>query len=375
MIIRNEDLRNEGLIIHTTLQTDMQDLVEASVKRSMSRLDKRAGFKESTLETAVVIVSHHDGEILALLGDRDPKHNAFNRALDARRPIGSLIKPAVYLAALDNSEIYNVLSLLDDSQVSIKQLDGKVWSPQNYSKQSYGKVPLLRAFTRSYNQSTVRLGMSLGLDKVINQLKNLGVEEHIRALPSLLLGSLELSPYQTAQMYQTIASDGLQVPLKTVRAVFDREGNALKRYDLKVKEFIKTETVFLMKYLLSQVVEQGTAKSLKSALPSLMPLAGKTGTTNDLRDTWFAGFGDRLLGIVWVGRDDNKTTKLTGATGAMQVWSDIMKELKPTPLLLLEPENIKWQQSPDLSNPPESCRQKTRYPFIDKNIPLSINCF
>lgn len=371
----NTDLRNEGLKIHTTLDTEMQDTVERSVQVSLQRLDSLANFKPDTLETAVVIASQNDGEVMALLGDRDRNQNAFNRALDAKRPIGSLIKPAIYLTALESPGKYHVLSALDDSPVSLVQDNGRTWTPRNYDNLTRGKVPLLRSLAKSYNLSTVRLGLDVGLERVIKTLRNLGISGDIPRVPALLLGALDLSPYEVTQMYQTIASGGLQVPLKTVRAVFDSEGQPLKKYDLQVREYLKPEDAFLTQYLLTQVVEQGTAARLKRELPSLMPLAGKTGTTNDLRDTWFAGFGDRLLGVVWVGRDDNSPTKLTGSTGAMQVWLGIMKQLKPVPLMLLPPENIEWQSLPDLGNPPGSCSQRANYPFVKGTAPRTVNCF
>ncbi len=371
----NTDLRNEGLKIHTTLDTEMQDTVERSVQVSLQRLDSLANFKPDTLETAVVIASQNDGEVMALLGDRDRNQNAFNRALDAKRPIGSLIKPAIYLTALESPGKYHVLSALDDSPVSLVQDNGRTWTPRNYDNLTRGKVPLLRSLAKSYNLSTVRLGLDVGLERVIKTLRNLGISGDIPRVPALLLGALDLSPYEVTQMYQTIASGGLQVPLKTVRAVFDSEGQPLKKYDLQVREYLKPEAAFLTQYLLTQVVEQGTAARLKRELPSLMPLAGKTGTTNDLRDTWFAGFGDRLLGVVWVGRDDNSPTKLTGSTGAMQVWLGIMKQLKPVPLMLLPPENIEWQSLPDLGNPPGSCSQRANYPFVKGTAPRTVNCF
>ena len=372
---RIDDLRNEGLQIHTSLDTDMQDIVQANVKTSMAKLDHSKGFKTGTLQTAVVIVNQHDGEVLALLGDRDKEKNAFNRALDAKRPIGSLIKPAIYLTALDNPSRYHVLSILDDSPLTLKQGNGKRWIPKNYDNRSHGKVPLVRSISKSYNLSTVRLGMNLGLNKVIQTLKNLGITSSVSRLPSLLLGAIDLSPYEVTQMYQTLASGGLQIPLKTVRAVLDNEGQPLKRYDLAIREYVKPESAFLTQYLLTEVVRQGTAKRLTRELPSFMPLAGKTGTTNGLRDSWFAGFGDRITAIVWVGRDDNQTTKLTGSTGAMQVWMDMMKQIKPLPLTLFAPEDIEWRSFPDMSDPEISCKNTKPYPFVKNYIPTDVDCF
>ncbi len=372
---RIDDLRNEGLHIHTTLDVDNQEIAQNSIKISLSGLEKNRGFKSGTLQAALVIAEQHSGEVLALIGDRNKDKNAFNRALDAKRSIGSLVKPAIYMTALDIPGRYNVLSSLDDSKLIMEQSNGKRWVPTNYDNKTHGNIPLIRSIVKSYNVSTVRLGMELGLDNVIQTLKNLGVSSPIPRLPSILLGALNLSPYEVTQMYQAIASGGLQIPLKSIRAVLDNKGQPLRRYDLAVREYVKPETAFLTQYLLTEVVQNGTAKRLTRELPSLMPLAGKTGTTNALRDSWFAGFGDRLLSVVWVGRDNNEPAKLTGSTGAMQIWIDIMKKIKPDPLVLIEPEEIEWRNYPDMSNPVDSCVQTKAYPFVKGSAPNHINCY
>jgi penicillin-binding protein 1B len=372
---RIDDLRNEGLRIHTTLDVDKQEVIRKRIKFSLSKLDKEKGFNKGTLETALVMVEQHNGEVLALIGGRNKDRNAFNRALDAKRPIGSLIKPAIYMTALEQVSKYHVLSTLDDSSFSLRQANGKHWKPKNYDNKTHGKVPLVRSIAKSYNLSTVKLGMELGLESVIRTLKNLGVTSDIPKLPSILLGSLSLSPYEVTQMYQTIASGGLQIPLRTIRAVLDNEGKPIRRYDLAVREYVKPETIFLTQFLLTEVVQNGTAKRLTRELPSLMPLAGKTGTTNELRDSWFAGFGDRLLAVVWVGRDGNQTTKLTGSTGAMQIWLDVMKRIKPEALTLIEPEDIEWRIYPDMSDPESSCARTKPYPFNKRYATKNIQCF
>jgi len=370
-----DDLQNEGLQIHTTLDVEKQEISQNSVTHSLSRLEKEKGFNSGTLQSALVLVEQHSGEVLALVGDRNKDKNAFNRALDAKRPIGSLIKPAIYMTALNLPAKYNVLSSLDDSRLVMQQKNGKSWEPKNYDKRTHGNVPLVRSIAKSYNISTVRLGMALGLENVTQTLKNLGVTAAIPRLPSMLLGALNLSPYEVTQMYQTIASGGLQIPLRTIRSVLDSNGQPLRRYDLAVREYIKPETAFLTQYILTEVVHNGTAKRLKRELPSLIPLAGKTGTTNGLRDSWFAGFGDRILSVVWLGRDNNQTAKLTGSTGAMQIWVNMMKKIKPEPLLLIEPEEIEWRDYPDMSNPESSCARAKSYPFIKKYIPDYIDCY
>lgn len=372
---RIDDLRNEGLQIHATLDVEKQEISQNSVTRSLTKLEKGKRFNSGTLQAALVIVEQHSGEVLALVGDRNKDKNAFNRALDAKRPIGSLIKPAIYMTALNRPDKYNVLSSLDDTHLVLQQKNGKRWVPNNYDKKTHGRVPLVRSIAKSYNISTVRLGMALGLESVIQTLKNLGVTTAIPRLPSILLGALNLSPYEVTQMYQTIASGGLQIPLRTIRSVLDSNGQPLRRYDLAVREYIKPETAFLTQYLLTEVVQNGTARRLVRELPSLIPLAGKTGTTNGLRDSWFAGFGDRVLSVVWVGRDNNQTAKLTGSTGAMQIWVDMMKKIKPEPLLLIEPEGVEWRDYPDMSNPMSSCAQAKSYPFIKKYVPDYIECY
>jgi penicillin-binding protein 1B len=372
---RIEDLRNEGLHIHTTLDVDNQEIAQNSIKTSLSMLEKERGFKSGTLQGALVIAEQHSGEVIALIGDRNKDKNAFNRALDAKRSIGSLVKPAIYMTALNMPKKYHVLSALDDSKLVLGQANGKRWAPTNYDNKTHGNVPLIRSIAKSYNLSTVRLGMELGLENVIQTLKNLGVTSAIPRLPSILLGALNLSPYEVTQMYQAIASGGLQIPLKSIRAVLDNKGQPLRRYDLAVREYVKPETAFLTQYLLTEVVQNGTAKRLTRELPSLMPLAGKTGTTNALRDSWFAGFGDRLLSVVWVGRDNNEPAKLTGSTGAMQIWIDMMKKIKPEPIVLIEPEEIEWRNYPDMSNPVSSCSQTRPYPFVKGTAPGYINCY
>ena len=370
-----DDLRNHGLRIHTALDTDIQESLEKSVLSSLRKLDRQTGLPSGLLETAVLLVNQHNGEIQALVGDRNREENAFNRALDAKRPIGSLIKPAVYMTALARPAEYHMLSTLDDRPLAIRQANGENWTPNNYDRKPHGDVPLIRALAKSYNLSTVSLGMKLGLENVIATLHNLGIDTPVAALPSVLLGSLDLSPYQVSQMYQTIASGGQQIPLKTITSVMDANSQPLRRYDLTVREYIAPETAFLVQYMLTQVVEQGTARRIARELPSLLPLAGKTGTTNGLRDSWFAGFGDRLLGVVWLGRDDNKSTRLTGSGGAMQVWIDIMKRLKPNALVMLEPAKIEWKDYPDMLGNKQACRKPRSYPFVRGYVPSSIRCF
>jgi len=372
---KSEDLRNEGLRIFTTLDPRIQDTGESAVQRRLQQLERSRGLERGSLQAAGIMSGIETGEVLALIGSRDQSIAGFNRALDARRPIGSLVKPAVYLTALSRPEKFNVITPLVDKSVSIPQKDDKNWKPDNYDGKEHGTIALRTALINSYNLATVRLGLELGNPAVQDTLRQLGIDGNIPDYPSLFLGSLELSPLQVAQMYQTLASNGFRIPLKTIREVLDKSGNPLQRYPISIRQTLDSKAVYLINYLLTQVVKQGTARSAAARLPSLMPLAGKTGTTNDLRDSWFAGFGDNILGVVWLGRDDNKPAGLTGASGALQVWSDIMREVKPAPLSLLTPDGIEWLNIQDGKQVIGQCTGAISLPFIKPHFPpRSIRC-
>ncbi|MFB3116873.1 MAG: penicillin-binding protein 1B, partial [Gammaproteobacteria bacterium] len=219
---KSEDLRNEGLRIFTTLNTRYQDIVERTVPKRLASLEKYKKLSAGSLQAAAVITSVETGEVLALVGGRDKASNDFNRALDAVRPIGSLVKPAVYLTAIMKPEKYNSLTLLEDKPISLKQHDGSYWQPKNYDETTHGNIALHTALAKSYNLATVHLGMRLGLNEVVKTLHSLGLETDIPEYPSLLLGALDLTPFQVAQMYQTLASGGFQVPLRSIKEVLDK---------------------------------------------------------------------------------------------------------------------------------------------------------
>ena len=372
---KSEDLRNEGLRIFTTLNTRYQDIVEHSVPGRLVSFEKQKKLSAGTLQAAGIITSVETGEVLALVGGRNKSSNDFNRALDANRPIGSLVKPAIYLTALMKPEKYNSLTILGDQPISLKQHDGTFWQPKNYDEKIHGNTALHTALAKSYNLATVNLGMKLGLNEVVRTLHALGLEKDIPEYPSLLLGALGLSPFEVTQMYQTLASGGFQVPLRTIKEVLDKDGTPLQRYGLDLKQTLESKSVFIARYLLAEVASSGTARSIAARLPGLLPLAGKTGTTNDLRDSWFAGFGDDVLGVIWLGRDDNQSSQLTGASGALQVWIDIMQDLKPRSLSFISPEGIEWAKTLHGKRVADDCLGAVDYPFIEGYLPeISETC-
>ena len=320
----DKDLRNEGLRIFTALDPALQTTAEAAMTQRIKKLERAYKMPAESLQSAVVISSADGGEILGLIGGRDVRLPGFNRALDAVRPIGSLLKPAIYLSALEDYRLYHWGSLIEDAPIEIEAEEGNLWTPQNYDRKSRGQVTMLDALAYSYNQAAARLGMDLGLPQVLETLKRLGVERDLPSYPAVLLGGTGLTPIEVASMYQTIASGGFNTPLRAIREVLDAEGKPLSRYPFTVGQRFEPQAIALLSEGLKMVMREGTGRSAYTVLPDHIEVAGKTGTTNGLRDSWFAGFSEDYLTIVWLGRDDNAKTPLTGSTGALPVWSDIM---------------------------------------------------
>ena len=370
-------LRSEGLLVFTSLAPVIQLHVEAVAHRHLARLEGQRGLPEGKLETAVVVTRVDDGEVLAVVGGRDVRLAGFNRALDARRPIGSLVKPVVYLEALSRPRAYSLATRVDDGPLRVRLEDGKVWSPENYDRKHHGKVPLLEALVHSYNVSSARLGLQLGLDAVVRRLHALGVDRRLEPYPALLLGAVELRPMTVAQIYQAIAAAGYRTPLKTIRQVMDRRGRILRRYPVTLRRAAEEGPVYLLTAALKRVTERGTARRLTDLLPEGLEVAGKTGTTDELHDSWFAGFSGEHLAVVWVGRDDNRPTGLTGASGAMPIWADVMAGIGTRALSPTRPQGVRWYRvdAEGTRRLPVGCDGGQRMPFLrGSGPPLRRHC-
>jgi penicillin-binding protein 1B len=334
------DLRSEGLRIFTTLDPRVQAAAERALARRLAQYDKDKRFGMPGLEGAVVVTDSQTGEVEALVGGRDVRYRGFNRAVDAARPVGSLLKPAIYLTALSEPSRYTLVTPIDDGPFVWKSKGAPDWEPANYDRKFHGMVPLRTALAQSYNAATARLGTDLGIERVLATLKRLGIERELRPYASTLLGAVDLSPLEVAQMYQTIASGGFRTPLRAIREVTTGDGKPLKRYTIAVEQAFPPEPMYLLAAAMQGVVREGTAQGLKNWLPPDTAAAGKTGTTDEQRDAWFAGFtGDRLA-IVWIGYDDNRAARLSGAAAALPVWGELMAALAPEPLALPKPEGI-----------------------------------
>jgi penicillin-binding protein 1B len=337
---KEDDLRAEGLRIFTTIAPMVQRLAENAVATRIARLEKQYKIKE--LQVGMIVTSVGSGEILALIGDKNPRYPGLNRALDAHRQIGSLMKPFVYLTALDQPQIYNLGTLISDDPVSIKSGDGKLWEPKNADNQSHGNMPLYRALAHSENQATVRLGMQLTVKEVVKTVKAAGYTGDIPQVPSILIGAVDMSPLEVTGLYHTLAAEGVYTPLHAIREVLNAEGQPLKRYPLELDQRFSVQSTFELQHALQAVLREGTGRSVYNSFPESLPLAGKTGTTNDQRDSWFAGFSGEHLAVVWVGKDDNSKTPLSGASGALQVWADLMRQLPTQGVNQQAPEGVSF---------------------------------
>lgn len=337
-----EVLRNDGLRIFATMDPAVQVAAEAAVSGQGRAL--AAQRKLPDLQMAAVAADVATGEVLALVGDRDPRFDGYNRALDAQRQIGSLAKPAVYLTALSQPERFNLATRLDDRRMSVRLPTGQSWQPRNAGDDYAGDVPLLRGLVESRNSATVALGLQVGVPSVLKTLHALGIGRDPPAVPSVMLGALELTPFQVTRMYLTLAAGGFRLHLRGIHAVTDKDGKALASYPLSVEQKLDPAAVFLVNTALQEVARNGTARALGRVLPGLN-VAGKTGTTNDSRDSWFAGFTGNTVAAVWVGLDNNGETGLYGASGAMRVWADLIGRLPAVPLTLAEPPGVRWVQA------------------------------
>ena len=329
-----------GARIFTTMDLKQQAQAENAVVNTVSQLQLKT--KNPYLEGAMIVADYREGEIRAVVGGLQTQYAGFNRALMAKRQIGSLVKPSIYLTALSNPEQFRLNTPINNQPITINVKGSPPWQPRNYDKKYSGSVMLMDALARSLNIPTVNIGMKVGLSKVIDTQKAMGWDNvEIPKVPAMLLGAYTISPYDVTKLYQTIANQGGRIELTTVDTIADRQGNIIYQHDKTAKQVVPQEAAFQTLFAMQQTVERGTARSLQNDYADLR-LAGKTGTTNDARDTWFVGIDGKNISTVWLGRDDNGETKLTGASGALQIYKDYLSHTYIEKLKLNKPENMKW---------------------------------
>ncbi|MGS2721442.1 penicillin-binding protein 1B [Paraglaciecola aestuariivivens] len=336
-VLDNPNIRQSGLKVFTTLDSNAQIKAEHAVANGVAAQESR--LNKQDFQAAMVVTDIATGEIRAIVGDKNQDYAGFNRALDAKRAIGSLIKPAIYLTALEQSAEYNLATHLVDEPIKLKSTYGKMWEPQNSDKTFRGSVPLITALSRSLNVPTVTLGMQLGLANIADTIWRLGVQEEVHLYPALTLGAVNFSPLQVNQMYQTIANNGRYIPLHSITAIMSADNNLLWHFDQRAEQRVDEQATYLLNYALHKVTLEGTAKSVKATFPEIN-MAGKTGTTDDYRDSWFSGFDKYTLVTSWIGKDNNQPVNLSGASGAMQLFIRYQQKQEPKSLVRPFPEGL-----------------------------------
>ena len=367
----DSDLRTKGLKIITNLDPVVQDYLEESIKDTKLQLKRRYGSQLNGLEGAGIVIDSFSGEVVAAIGSTKPNNYGFNRAINAVRPIGSLVKPFIYLSALQHYSKYNLSTLLDDSKLSVSLPGGKLWEPNNFDKKFHGNIPLHVALSESYNVATTRLGMDLGYSVVQETFTKLGIKKKIPKYPSIFVGSFEMTPLEVIQAYQTIASEGFYSPLSSIRTVESSEDVLSLSYPYKVEQRFRPEPIYLLKFVLKQTFISGTARGFSSRVIEKWKTGGKTGTSDDQRDSWFVGYAGNYLMVVWLGFDDNRKSPLTGRTGALQVWKNFMSRLDPIAYEVRKPSRIRyeWVDTKDGLLSGERCKGSILIPFVEGTEP------
>ncbi|QKK01977.1 MAG: penicillin-binding protein 1B [Pseudomonadota bacterium] len=370
---REQDLRSAGLRIFTTLAPSLQARAEAALEEGLAAIER----VPATLQGAVVVVEPASGDVLALVGDRVPGRSAFNRAIDARRSVGSVIKPLIYLLALSQPDRFTLVTPLQDRALGVPLADGSRWQPVNHDGLSHGTVPLMEALAQSYNQATVRLGLDIGIGPLYALMQQSGVAIDHAPHPAALLGAVSLSPLQVAQLYQPLAADGFTTPLNAVARVVDQADRTIARYRPRLKPVQDRSALALVDYALRYTVTDGTARRMPALLAYDPGVRGKTGTTNDRRDAWFVGYTPDALGVVWVGRDDHAPAGVSGAAAALPIWARLFDGWPMVPVRRGWPDDVEWYwvdwPRPELSR--EGCPGALALPFIAGSQPtVSSDC-
>ena len=357
-----EALSTRGLRIFTPFDPLIQRHLERGLKTSLARLG------QDELQASVVIADYLNGDIQALVGDRQVDFPGFNRAIMAQRPIGSLIKPLLLYSLLEGG--LTLASIVEDKRIQIRQSNGKIWEPRNYDKKLHGAMSLYQAFVKSYNLPFVHLGINGGLEVLVKNLARINLLKHDVIYPSLLLGTTSMSAFEVAQMFQVIANNGYFTPLTAIRRVSDQRNKTLNRIPLASYKLFDQARIIQVQRALIGVSEEGTAKYLKSRFGDYT-LAGKTGTTDDMRDSWFSGFSQQLLTVVWLGNDDNTPINLSGSSGALRVWAEIMQRIKIGPFKITRDDTLEWHPVNrfDGGITQQNCASSVLLPFIASRVP------
>jgi penicillin-binding protein 1B len=361
-------LEKDGLRIFTGLDLRLQRIAEKALTEGLAKLEashpalKKKGGEEG-LEGAIVVVRPQTGEIKAMVGGRNYQKSQFNRIFQAKRQAGSVFKPFVYLAAFihggQSGTQYFPDTVVNDSQFTWTYDGGQSWQPNNYNNDYYGAVTVRRALESSLNSATARVAQDVGIRRVRDVAHRLGIESSLPAVPSLSLGSAEVTPLEVAVAYSTLANGGVRARSVAVKHVMDQNTKVLEKRDVKLEQVISPSLAYTMNELLKGVMDRGTGASARR-WGFTRPAAGKTGTTNDYKDAWFVGYTPDLLAVVWVGYDGPAKIGLSGAEAALPIWTEFMKAATASmPVTDFAPPPVPPSETP-ADTPSEKCGSATR---------------
>jgi len=333
-------LKTEGLQIFTTLDVDLQQAGQRAVTDGLAALEKNNRWlaaqarKAAPLQGALIMLEPESGAVKVLVGGRDYRISQFNRVTQARRQPGSLFKPFVYLAAFARRDAVPPITLatiLEDSPITVvwdKGAAEQQWTPRDYEENYRGPVSARQALELSINVPTVRVALDAGLPTVLAAARAAGLGSQLRPYPSIALGAFEISPMEIASAYAVFANSGVRIEPNAIVGVTASDGAVLDRKETPLQPALPADAVFLVDSLMRGAVDRGTAAGARAGGVRGV-LAGKTGTTNDYRDAWFVGFSPRFLAVVWVGFDDNRTVRLSGAQGAVPIFAEFTRSVPP----------------------------------------------
>ena len=314
--------------VFTTLDLNLQRAALDAVRNGLTNIDQllaRRKRKEQA-QVALISVDPRTGEILAMVGGRSYNQSQYNRAIDARRQPGSVFKPFVYLAAFERAADEGRTDLTPASltldEPTTFSFDDQVWEPQNYDAYD-GEITWRRALAMSRNLATIHVGETIGFDQVASVWRRVGVGTPPRALPAITLGVFELTPLEVAQAYTIFVNNGQVRPLTSINRI-ETADQQLRPKAPELKRAAREDTTFLVTNMMRSVINEGTAAGARAS-GFAADAAGKTGTTNELRDAWFVGFTPELLTVVWVGYDSNQPVGLSGTQAALPIWTAFMK--------------------------------------------------
>jgi penicillin-binding protein 1B len=321
---------NQPVDVFTTLDLHLQRVAQDAVRDGLTNVDKLLSRRKRNgkAEAALIAVDPRTGEILAFVGGRSYNQSQYNRAILSRRQPGSIFKPFVYLAAFEQAAAEGRTDItpatITNDEPETFEFDDQVWEPANYENEYDGLITYRRALAKSRNLGTIHVAQAAGYNHVSNLWKSLGIGNPPKPYPSIALGVFEATPYEIATAYTIFPNGGVERPLKNILRVIKGGQDVTRASSERSKTVTRPDTTFLVTNMMRSVINEGTAAAVRSQGFAL-DAAGKTGTTNDLRDAWFAGFTPELLTVVWVGFDDNQPVGLSGAQAALPIWTQFMK--------------------------------------------------